>query len=344
MFSANTYQNRRQGLIQQLDKGIILFLGNEYSSKNYKDNHFPFRQDSSFLYYIGINQAHLAATIDLDTGETCLYGDDASVEMIVWTGPQPSMQQLGQRSGIKTTKAAQTLGEALQTARSAGRTIHILPPYRPENSILLTKILDCTLVEVSNFVSTALIKAIVKQRSIKTEEEVADMTKAVNISRKMHVAAMQQAQAGQIEAELAGLVEGIASAGGGQLSYPVILTINGQTLHNHYHGNKLQEGQLVLGDFGAETVMGYAGDITRTFPVSKRFTSKQKEIYEIVLQAETQVINKLKPGVSYLEMHKLSARIITEGLKALGLMKGNTDASIEAGAHALFFPHGLGHM
>ncbi len=344
MFSAKTYQDRRQGLIQQLNSGLVILLGNEYSSKNYKDNHFPFRQDSSFLYYIGINQAHLAATIDIEAGETCLYGDDVSVEMIVWTGPQPNMRDLGQQSGIQSTKAYSALATSIQAAKSAGRTIHVLPPYRPENSILLAHLLACPLSSLSEYVSTSLIKAIVHQRSIKSAEELAEMAAAVNISRKMHVAAMQQAQAGQIEAELAGLVEGIASAGGGQLSYPVILTINGQTLHNHYHGNTLQDGQLVLGDFGAETAMGYAGDITRTFPVAKRFSSQQKDIYEIVLEAETQVIKQIRPGIPYLDMHKLSARIITDGLKALGLMKGDTNESVEAGAHSLFFPHGLGHM
>lgn len=330
--------------MDQLHKGIVLLLGNELSPMNCADNVYPFRQDSSFLYYIGLDQPRLAAILDLEEGTTTLFGDDPGIEDVIWAGPQPSLPELGARSGIlRVADYGQLAGEiALQ--RSKNRRIHILPPYRPENRILLSTLLQCPLAEVENFISEDLVRAIVAQRAIKSPAEVQEIEKAVNTTRKMHLAAMQQARPGRVEAELAGLVEGLAVAGGGHLAYPVILTVNGQTLHNHYHGNTMKSGQLVLGDFGAETSMHYAGDITRTFPVDPTFTAQQKAIYEIVLQAENEVIESLKPGIPYRDMHKKAARILAGGLKELGLMQGDTEEAVEAGAHTLFFPHGLGHM
>ena len=344
MFDPNTYINRRKQLQNKLNNGVLLILGNEESPMNYTDNTYHFRQDSNFLYFIGIDKVHLAAIIDVDEGKTILFGDDLSVEYIVWMGAQPSMRALADASGIEEVAAYSDLATTLAKAQSNGRPIHYLPPYRADNKIKLSQYLSLSLEEVGANASVPLIKAIVKQASIKSAEEIAEMEKAVNISGQMHVAAMRAAKVGMKEAELAGLVEGIAVSGGGHLAYSVILTINGQTLHNHYHGNELVPGRLVLGDFGAETSMHYAGDITRTFPVDRTFTAKQKDIYQLVLDAEEGVIDRLQPGITYLDMHLHAATTIAEGLKALGLMKGNIEDAVEAGAHALFFPHGLGHM
>lgn len=344
MFAPNIYAQRRQGLINQIDSGLILLLGNELSPMNCQDNTYHFRQDSSFLYYAGIDLHHLAVIIDVDQGKTTLFGVDLTVEDVVWTGPQPTMRAYADQSGIEMTADYAQLPVVVKKATSQGRKVHFLPPYRPENKILLNQLLDIPITKLHTSASIPLIKAIVAQRSVKSNQEVIEMEKAVNVTAEMHIAAMRDARPGIKEEVLAGMVEGMAISGGGQLAYPVILTVNGQTLHNHYHGNTLQSGKMVLGDFGASSNMHYAGDITRTFPVDPTFTQQQREVYNIVLEAENQVIEALKPGISFYEMHEKAATIITDGLKDLGLMRGNTEEAVKAGAHALFFPHGLGHM
>lgn len=345
MFGKATYLGRRRELMKTVaGDGLILLLGNEESSKNYKDNTYPFRQDSNFLYYLAWDQPHLAAVLDLEKGTTTLYGDDLTMDHIVWMGPQPSMREKAERIGAEQTAAYDELPKVLAAAKKAGRTIHYLPPYRAENLLKLSRWLGVSTEMVEQGASVGLIKAIIGQAAYKTAEELEEIEKAVNISGQMHVAAMRSARPGIMEAELAGIVEGIAVGAGGDLAYPVILTINGQTLHNHYHGNILQPGQLVLGDFGAETAMRYAGDITRTFPVDTRFTSRQKDIYQLVLQAEMTAIEAIQPGVPYRDIHLKTALLLAEGLRDLGLMKGDMQAAVTEGAHALFFPHGLGHM
>lgn len=345
MFQKDTYVRRRQQLMTDAnDGGLLLLLGNEESSKNYKDNTYRFRQDSNFLYFLGLNHPHFAALLDPESGETTLFADDLTIDHIVWMGPQPSVRELADRVGVEKTAPYADLAKVLIQAQAAGRKIHYLPPYRAENLLKLSRWLKMDPDEVEKGASVPLIKAVVKQASYKSEEEVVELEKAVTISGQMHIAAMRSARPGIKEAELAGIVEGIAVGAGGDLAYPVILTVNGQTLHNHYHGNVLQPGQLVLGDFGAETDTYYAGDITRTFPVDKTFTPKQKDIYELVLQAEMAAIEALKPGVPYRDIHLQAARIIADGLKDLGLMKGDMEVAVTEGAHALFFPHGLGHM
>lgn len=345
MFPSTTYQSRRSRLVHQLQgKGIVLLLGNEESPINYAGNVYRFRQDSNFLYFIGLDQAHLAAVIDLDEGVTTLFGNDLGIEDVVWEGPQPTMQQLAARSGIEKTAPYAALEETLAKAKAAGRAIHFTPPYRAENKIRMSGWLGIAIDHLKSAASEALIKAIVQQRAYKTEEEIAEMELALDITRDMHIAAMQQARPGIRESDLAGTVEGIAIARGGRPAYGTILSVNGQTLHNPYHTNVLEKGRMVLGDFGAETARHYAGDITRAFPVDKAFTSRQKDIYNIVLEAEMKAIEACRPGIRYADVHLLAARIIVEGMKSIGLMKGNTDAAVTEGAHALFFPHGLGHM
>lgn len=344
MFAKETYIQRRKILKEKVGSGIILLMGNEETPMNYQDNTFRFRQDSNFLYYLGLDLHHLAAIIDVDEDKTILFGDDLSVDYIVWMGAQPTMKELAGKSGAEENQPYNNIATFLQESKIKGREIHILPPYRTENMLKLEEWLDIRVKDLSNHTSKKLIQAVIAQRSIKSAEEIKEMEHAVAITREMHVAAMKAAKAGRKEYDLAGIAHGIAKGCGGDLAYPVIMTVNGQTLHNHYHGNTLQNGQLVLGDFGAENGMHYAGDITRTFPVASTFTQKQKEIYQIVLDTEEQAIQALRPGVTYKSIHLQAAKNIAEGLKALGLMQGNVEDAVKEGAHALFFPHGLGHM
>ncbi len=344
MFDTSIYQQRRTKLMKELSSGLVLIMGNGESPMNYSANIYHFRQDSNFLFYFGLDQANLIGLIDLDDGSSTIFGYELTMDDIVWTGPQPSIADQAAKVGVSKTKSPTEIEVVLQKAIAAGRQVHYLPPYRAKNKIKIHQWLNIPLSDLEQKASVSLIKAVVAQRAVKGPEEIVEMEKAVNTSRAMHVAAMRAATPGMIEAELTGLVHGKAIADGGELAYPVILSVNGQILHNHYHGNTLKSGQLVLGDFGAETAMHYAGDITRTFPVDKEFSAQQKEIYQIVLDAETMAIDALKPGVSYRDIHLFAARIITRGLQSVGLMKGDVDSAVEQGAHALFFPHGLGHM
>jgi Xaa-Pro aminopeptidase len=344
LFDAATYAARRDRLQKEVGSGIILLPGNDDSPMNYLDNTYPYRQDSHFLYFAGISQPGLALVIDIDENTTTLYGDDLSIDYIVWMGPQSSMAELAHRIGVSHTAPYAALTEKLRATKAGQRKIHYLPPYRGDNSIRLSRWLDTPVDQLAGGVSESLIKAIVAQRNIKSDEEVAELEKAVNFTGDMHLAVMKAAKPGITEAALAGIAAGIAQAHGTQPGYSIILTINGQTLHNHYHGNTLTSGKLVLGDFGADSHMFYAGDITRTFPVDPTFTSRQRDIYNLVLQMQLSAIDALKPGARYYDVHLLSARVMVEGLKSLGLMKGDTDEAIAGGAFALFFPHGLGHM
>ncbi|MEM9884636.1 MAG: aminopeptidase P family protein [Bacteroidota bacterium] len=344
MFSTKTYQERRQVLHQRFDSGILLFLGNEYVGKNYAANTYPFRQDSSFLYYFGLNQANLVGLIDLEGGTAQLFGDDLSMDDIVWTGNQPSIKELGMRIGVELTASLQELDRYLEKAVEKNRKIHFLPPYRLKNAQKLSTWLNLPMTQIQEYASTSLVQAVVAQRSIKSAEEVAEMEKAMAVSRIIHHRIMRHARPGIKEAELASLAQGIALASEGDLAYPPIVTINGQTLHNHHHHHTLKEGQLVLADIGAEAESIYASDITRTFPVSTSFTKKQKEIYQIVLDAEIKAIEACRPNVPYRDIHFLAAQVIVAGLKDLGLMQGDVEEAVAAGAHTLFFMHGLGHM
>jgi Xaa-Pro aminopeptidase len=344
LFERQVYTARRQQLKSKLTNGIVLLLGNEDSSMNYKDNCYPFRQDSTFLYYIGIDQPGLAVIFDLDEDKEILFGENASIDDIIWTGPQPLIQELAASTGIAESANGEKLAGLLTAARKAQRPIHILPPYRPENKIKLAALLGTSIAELKQFVSETLIRSVIAQREIKEEREIAEMDKAVSISADMHLAAIQNARPGMKEYELAAQVEAIALANNGRLSYPVILTINGQTLHNHYHGNTIQDGQMVLVDAGAETSMHYAGDLTRTFPVGKQFTSRQRDLYNVVLASLDHAVSLLKPGIQYKEVHTQACIKLAEGLIGVGLMKGNATEAVAAGAHTMFFQCGLGHM
>jgi Xaa-Pro aminopeptidase len=337
LFSADTYIKRRAQLKQAVGSGQILFSGNQDSPMNYTDNTFRFRQDSSFLYYFGINLPGLSALIDLESGEEIIFGNEYSIDDIIWIGQQETLKSLANKVGISILKPTNELAQKLRKEK-----LHYLPQYRHDNQIILSEIFGISPKELK--ASEKLIHAVIAQRSYKTEEELVEMTKAVNATGAMHVAAMKACKPGKMEYEVVAKIMETVHNFNAELAYPVIFSVNGQTLHNHYHGNIMNAGQLALNDSGCETEMGYAGDITRTFPVSGTFTAKQKEIYETVLQMETDSIARLAPGVYYKDIHLSSNRILLENFKTLGLVQGNVDDMLTEGVGGLFMPHGLGHM
>lgn len=344
MFPKEVYWQRRKLLRELVGEGLILFAGNEESSMNYKANFYHFRQDSSFLYFFGINKPGFYGVCDVDSGKDTLYGDNFTMGDIIWMGDQPSVSELADSVATDSSDTLESLSVVLKKAIQSGRKVHMLPTYRGDHIITLAATLGVKCEELSSYVSEALIGAVVKLRAKKDHYEIAEIEKAVDVAGIMHTTAMKMAYPGNFERELAGAVEGIALSHGGPVSFPVILSMNGQILHNHYHGNELVEGRMVVCDAGAETDMCYASDITRTFPVGGKFSSRQKDIYNIVLEANTTTIQESLPGRSYREVHLKAAKIIASGLKDLGIMKGDLDEAVAAGAHALFFPHGLGHM
>ena len=344
MFKESVYINRRNQLRKDVGSGIILLPGNDESPMNYADNTYHYRQDSTFLYFFGINRPGLYAILDTEQGIDVLYGDDFTVEDFVWMGKQPTIADEASLAGVKETHNLKGFYQTIEKALNAGRKIHFLPPYRSEITLKLQDILGIPAKLIPDSGSIPLIQAVVSQRSIKSDEEISEIEKAVNTSVDMHVAAMKMVRPGMKELEVASEMEKIALNGGGFLSFPVIATINGQTLHNHFHGNTTKNGDLFMLDCGAETAMGYSGDLSSTFPVNSAFTTRQKEVYEIVYSAHTASAKALKPGTRFREIHRISCLNIATGLKDLGLMKGDSEAAVEAGAHALFFPCGTGHM
>lgn len=343
-FNKEVYVERRKQLQKKIGSGLILLLGNEESSMNYKDNCYHFRQDSSFLYYAGIDLPGLTCLIDPESGNSTLFGEDYTIDDIVWMGPQPTISELSQLTGLSGSGNNLLLQAEISKALQQNRTIHILPPYRPENRIRLSELLQTTLKGVDSYVSTSLVLAIVSQREIKEAIEVEEMERAVVISADMHEAAMRQSKPGMKEYEVAAVVEEKALAAWGQLAYPTILTINGQTLHNHYHGNTISDGQMVLCDAGAETHLHYAGDLTRTFPAGTQFTSRQRELYEVVLRSLEKAESLLKPGIQFREVHRQAAIELMKGLVLAGIVKGDPEEAVGQDVHTLFFQCGLGHM
>ncbi len=344
MFSTKTYLERRRILKEKVGKGLILLFGNDESPMNYTDNTYHFRQDSTFLYYFGIQQPGLAAVIDIDNDLEVVFGDEYTVEDYVWRGPQPTIASLAEKCGVENVQPARNLEAVLGTAQKKKQIIHFLPLYRPENKIRLFELLGILPREIAGESSLDLVKAVVSQREIKTEEEILQLHQAVDVSVDMHVAAMRSAKPGMTEAQVTAEIHKIAIAAGGNISFPIIATINGQTLHNHYHGNRLKEGDLFLIDAGYENEMCYAGDLSSTIPVSKKFTPVQKDIYQLTLDAHQAAIEAAQLNKPFKNVHLAASKTIFEGLKTMGLTRGNSDDAVEAGAHALFFPCGTGHM
>jgi len=344
LFKKSTYISRRTLLGSKVKTGIILLLGNNEAPMNYTDNTYPFRQDSTFLYFFGLSKATLAGTIDCDTGESRLYGNNPSIDEIVWTGPQKKLEELAVLVGVTNTRPFNKLNADIQEAVSLKRQVHFLNPYRHDLLVLLSDILNSPVEIIKKSHSQKLTEGVVSQRLYKSDDEIVEIENAVNITGEMHLAAMKMTKPGIKEQNIAAKLIEIATSYGGFYSFPPIVTINGETLHNHYYGNTLKKGDLLLVDSGAENDMGYAGDMTRTFPVGQKFSARQKDLYQIVLDAHVKASEALKPGITFKEVHLIAAKSLVTGLKNLNLMKGNLDDAVDAGAHAMFFQCGLGHL
>jgi len=345
MFPTTTYIERRKRLKDELKSGILLFLGHEQSPINCPDNVYAFRQDSSFLYFWGIDLPGLAAIIDIDQNREIVFGRELTLDDIIWSGPQTALKEHCLAAGVEELRSPDQLEATVREALQTDRNIHFLPQYRAENMIKIQHLLGLDPAESNRHTSPSFIKAVVKQRSSKTAEEIQEIEAALDVTCEMQTLAMKVSRPGMYEKEAVGAMAGLAySRFSSVLAYPIIFTTQGQILHNPKHENAMQANDLVINDCGCESAMHYASDITRTFPVGGKFTDRQKEIYSIVLKAQIKAIERVRPGIEYREIHISTARDITMDLIALGLMKGNADEAVAAGAHAWFNPAGLGHM
>lgn len=342
MFSTDTYKNRRAALKRNVGSGLMLFFGNEECGMSYEDNTYHFKQDSSFLYFFGLDYAGLAAIIDVDEDREIIFGNELTIDDIVWMGTQPTLHEKAHRVGISEVRPTSELKDYLDAAASKGQEIHYLPVYRAEHRLKLQNLLG--IHPGTEQPSVPFIKGIVNLRNYKTAEEIIELEKACDVTADMHIEAIRTVKVGMHEYEVAAALEAVAQANGCRISFPTITTVNGQTLHNHYHGNLINEGDMVLIDAGAETEMGYCGDMSSTVCAGKTFTTRQKEVYDIQVASHLAAVNALKPGIPFKDVYELSCRVICEGMKSLGLMKGDPAEAVAAGAHAMFFPCGLGHM
>ena len=344
MFSAEIYRTRRAELRRKVGSGVILLPGNPLSPNNYPNNAYYFRQDSSFRYYFGLNVPALTGVIDADTGEEWLFGDDFTVEDIIWTGPQPLLRDMAAEVGIEKTAPAKELAALLRKAIALGRRIHYLPIYRAELKLQLSELLGIAPALLHDYKSVDLMLAVAEMREKKGPEEIEAMERAFHIGYAMHTTAMRMCRAGVVEREIVGALEGIARSMGQGVSFPSIVSQHGETLHNLNSEGVLENGRLLLCDAGGESLEGYCSDHTRTYPVSGRFTDRQRDIYDIVLNTHDHIARIVRPGMKYHEeIHLEAYRKLAEGLIGVGLLKGSADDAVASGALYLFMPHGLGH-
>lgn len=338
-FAKEVYMERRARLQQTMGSGLLLFLGNGIASYNYPDNNYMFRQDSTFLYLFGLDYEDLAAVIDVDNNRTIIFGDELTIDDIIWTGVQPTLAEKSAAVGVTETRPMAELQKYIDQARQQKQAVHFIPPYRGHTIMWLQELLGKEAQP-----SLDLIYALADMRNHKSPEEIAEIAKAINITVDMHELAIRMVHPGVTEKEIAAAICEVAQREGYYLSFPTIATNHGETLHNHGYIHTLQEGDMLLLDAGAETEMHYAGDCTTTMPVGKTFTERQKAVHSILLDTYQKAGQMIRPGITYRECHVAAWANIAEGLKGLGLMKGDPMEAAEAGAVAMFMPHGLGHM
>lgn len=343
MFAASTYVSRRRTLCEKMGSGLILLPGNTFSPNNYPNNAYYFRQDSTFRYYFGLNTPTLVGLLDAETGEAALYGDDFTVEDIIWTGPQPTLREQGAEVGVEKSYPLAALADHLVAAIRLGRRIHFLPPYRGETKLQMSALLGITPAQLHDYKSVELMMAVAEMRERKSEEELAEMEKAFLLGYEMHTLAMKMCRPGVVEREIAGAVEGIVKSYGQGVSFPTIVSQHGETLHNLNCDGVLEAGRLLLVDGGGETLSGYCSDHTRTYPVSGKFTDKQRDIYNIVLHAHDEVARLVAPAMMYTDVHRASYLALAEGLIGVGLLRGTAEDAVASGAMTMLMPHGLGH-
>ncbi len=344
MFPREIYIERRNRLKARVDAGLVLLPGNDESPMNFAANTYPFRQDSTFLYFLGLDLPQLAAIIDLDEGTECVFGNDPDFEEMVWTGPQPRLRDRCDEVGVTRTAPTDRLEHVLREAIRQKRTIHFPPQDRPENILKVQRWLGIAPDAVRSHISEPLTRAVIQQRSIKSPEEVQQIEAALSISHEMHTTAMKLTRPGVAEREVVAAMEAVVTARGVRTAYPCVFSVHGETLHNPCHENVLKAGDIVVNDSGAESPLHYASDITRTIPVSGRFSQRQREIYTIVQTAQERCLAAAKPEVEWRQVHRLASVTLMEGLKELGVAKGDPQEAVAAGAHTLFFPCGVGHM
>ena len=345
MFSKQTYISRRMELKKLVKSGIIILFGNNESPANYPANaYYRFRQDSSFLYYFGQKRDGLVGIIDIDNDQETILGDDIDIEDIVWYGSVDSIHDMAEQVGVANTAPMSALASICNDAQRAKRTIHFLPPYRSDIKIQIFDLLGIHPSQQKESASMELIKAIVKMRSTKTAEEIEELERAAVIGYKMHTTGMRATKPGLTEKYVGGLVDGVAHSYGAMVSFATIFTQHGEIMHGNPSMDILESGRLALCDAGAETIEHYCSDNTRTYPVNGKFTQRQLEIYSIVEACHDHTLQVARPGVKYMDVHFAVCHLMFNRLKELGLTKGDTDEAVNAGAHALFLPHGLGHM
>lgn len=344
LFSKETYIQRRRQLRELVGKGLIVLFGNNDSPMNYPANAYKFRQDSAFLYFFGQHRDGLVGIIDAESGEEVLIGNEIDIDDIVWYGSVTSVREMAEECGVGSSAPMASLQEKVDQARAQGRKIHFLPPYRHDTMIQISDLLGIHPSQQREAASLELIKAVVRLRSVKSAEEIAELERASAIGYEMHTTAMQLCRPGVTEAYIGGILDGIAASRGAIVSFQSIVSMHGEILHGYPSPRQLEAGRLLLVDAGAETREHYCSDHTRTTPISGKFTQRQKDIYNIVVDCHDLALTHAKPGVRWWDVHMDVCRLMTERLKALGLMKGDTEEAVRAGAHALFLPHGLGHM
>ena len=357
MFEANVYVNRRRVLLEQMasrtaegKRGIAVFLGNVDSAMNYRGNDYTFRQDSNFLYYWGVDEPWFAAVLDLDNGDECLYGNDVDIDDIIWMGPQPTVASKGAAIGCAKTLPLAEFDKAVAAAVAAGRQVHFLPPARYYNQMKLAQLTNLSADDVRKVgpvaaggASEELVRSVVAMRLIKEACEIEELDKAADLGYLMHTEARRGCKPGVLEQEIVGRMEGVVYSKGWGPSFTTILSQNGETLHNHSHHQIITPGRLLVVDAGAESNTHYASDFTRTYPCSGKFTTKQREIYDIVEGANEYAYSLTRPGTTYWDVHYATARYLLDGLKSLDIVRGDVDEMLPLGISGLFMPHGLGH-
>lgn len=350
MFSKEVYARRRQTLVAKMadsaaegKRGIALFIGNTEAPAQYKDNCYKFRQDSTWLYFFGIDQPLYAAIIDLDNGNETIFANDVEIGDIIWMGPQPSVASVAASVGIEKSAPYTDLNAAVAKVLAEGRPVHFVKPSRYYNTMKIASLLGCGTDEVAGRFSLALTKAIISMRLVKEDCEIEAIDDACNLGYEMHTVARNSIVPGIIEQEIVGKMDGVTLSKGWGVSFPTILTQHGETLHNHLHDKIIEPGKLMVIDAGAESNVHYASDFTRTYPTSGKFTAKQREIYQIVCDCNEFAFSMTRPGISYREVHLKTMHLMLEELRALDIVRGDVQDMVEAGIAGLFMPHGLGH-
>ena len=344
LFDKNIYIERREILKKRIGSGLVVFFGNNDSPVNYPSNIYKFRQDSSFLYYFGQHREGLVGVIDVDNNDEYLIGNDIDIEDIVWFGQVDSVADLASQCGVAHHAPMSELSNMVNKAKTKGQEIHFLPPYRHDLMIQIMDLLGIHPSKQREAASLKLIKAVIDQRAVKSAAEIEEMERACTIGYEMHTTAMKLCKPGTTEQYIAGVISGIASSKGCMVSFPPIVTMHGEIMHGCPSPSPLESGRLLLCDAGAETNENYCSDHTRTTPICGKFTQKQREIYSIVEDCHDYVLSLATPNIKWWDVHMNMCKRMTEGLKGIGLMKGNTEEAVRAGAHAMFMPHGLGHM